>query len=481
MSSSIIFKSAKELAELIHNGKASSTEVVQEHITHIKKHNPSLNAVILLLEEEALKEALACDDEAKKGQFRGPLHGVPMTIKEQFWLKGTKSTLNSNHLKDWVAEEDALVVNRLKKAGAIILGKTNISKQMLDYQTEGDIYPTCVNPHNPAYTPGGSSGGSATALATGMVPIELGGDLGGSVRIPPNFCGVYGLKTTESTIPTHGLVPIPKGAKGFLNDMAVVGPMARTPEDLELLWNIIKGPDKLSRLIPPIKWKDPKGKTLDDYKIAWVDGWEGYETSEPTQKLIADFVTVIGKQGGKTQPLKPKTGLHQRTLKLHERLSLMMIMQDIPWFVKPLMMRGLKKGFLKGMEDIQWKLKDSFVDYSQIVGQRMQIVNEWESNFEEFDILVCPSGFGPAYKRCKIGTRITYNGTTVEYINYVYPYNACFNASGHPALAIPLGLDKEGLPVGVQVVGPYWSEPDLLHFAKLVSKHTEGFVKHPSY
>ena len=132
MSSSFIFKSAIELAELIRNGKATSKEIVAEHLGQIKKYNLSLHAVIHLREDEALKEAQACDVEAHKGYYRGPLHGVPMTIKEQFWLKDTKSTLNSNHLKDWVAEEDALVVNRLKKAGAIILGKTNISKQMLD-------------------------------------------------------------------------------------------------------------------------------------------------------------------------------------------------------------------------------------------------------------------------------------------------------------------------------------------------------------
>jgi amidase len=477
MSSSYIFKSAVELAELIRNGKATSTEVVEEHLAHIKKHNPSLNAVILLLEEEALKEAQIRDDEAKKGQFRSPLHGVPMTIKEQFWLKNTKSTLNSNHLKGWTAHEDALVVERLIEAGAIVLGKTNISKDMLDYQIDGDLYPVCVNPFNEAYSPGGSSGGSAAALASGMVPIELGGDLAGSVRIPPNFCGVYGLKTTENTIPAHGLVPKPETAKGYLYDMAVVGPMARTPEDLELLWKIIKGPDKTSPSIPPIEWKNPGDKKLEGYKIAWVDGWKGYETSKQSQQVISDFTALIKSQGGKIQQLKPKEDLHYRSIELHKRLSMLMIMQDLPWFVKPLMIKGLKNGFLKGMDNIAWKFKDTFSDYSRLVGQRMQIIEEWETYFEEFDLLVCPSGFGPAYKRCKIGTPITYGGKTVKYIDYVYPYNACFNASGHPAIAIPLGLDKEGLPVGVQVVGPYWSEPSLLHFAKLISKHTKEFIR----
>ena len=439
MSSSFIFKSAIELAELIRNGKATSSEVVQEHIAHIKKHNPSLNAVILLLEGEALKEAITCDDEAKKGQFRGPLHGVPMTIKEQFWLKGFKSTLNSNRLKDWIAPEDALVVTRLKEAGAIILGKTNISKEMLDYQVDGDIYSTCVNPYNAAYSPGGSSGGSAVALAAGMVPIELGGDLGGSVRIPPNFCGVYGLKTTENTIPTHGLIPEPKEAKGFLHDMAVVGPMARTPEDLELSWNILKGADKIDRRTPPIHWKIPDQKTISDYKVAWVHGWKDYEASEQTKQVIAKFIQLIKDHGGHTQQLIPKKDLHHRTIELHKRLSLMTIMQDLPWFAKPLMVKGLKNGYLKGMQNIPWKFKDTFSDYSQLIGLRMEIVKEWETYFEEFDLLVCPSGFGPAYKRCKIGTPITYEGKTMKYIRLFISLQCLFQCKRSSGYKYPIG------------------------------------------
>jgi amidase len=438
--------------------------------------NPTLHAIVILWEKEALQEVAACDTEFKQGRLRGPLHGIPMTIKEQFWLKNTPSTLNNQRLKDWVAPEDAVVVARLKKAGAIILGKSNLSKDLLDYQIDGDIYPTCVNPYNQAYSPGGSSGGAAVALATGMVPIELGGDLGGSLRIPPNFCGVYGLKTTEKTIPSHGLTPKPKEARGHLHDLAVPGPMARTVEDLELVWNIIKGPDKKERTVPPIEWEKPLHKNLEDYTIAWVNGWPGYETSPSTQRLIKEFMQLIQEKGAKVIQFNPPTDLHQKTIDLHKRISLMMIMQDIPRWVKPLMMRGLKQGFLKGMENIVWKFRDTFLGYSEIMGQRAEIVETWESHFENFDLLICPAGFGPSFPRCKIGSPITYEGKTIKYIDYVYPYHACFNASGHPAMCIPLGLGKEELPVGVQVVGPYWSEPDIIHFAKLIAKDTKGFV-----
>ena len=158
-----IFKSATELSSLIRNKEATSTAILKAHLDHIGAHNPAIGAIVDLFEQEAIKEAAVCDDEAKVGKFRGPLHGVPMTVKEQFWVKGSKSTLNSNRFKDWEAPEDALVVKRLKDAGAIIIGKTNVGKDLLDYQVSGDIYPEGKNPYNQEYSPGGSSGGSSAA------------------------------------------------------------------------------------------------------------------------------------------------------------------------------------------------------------------------------------------------------------------------------------------------------------------------------
>lgn len=472
-----IFKSATELAGLIRNKEATSSDILRAHLEHIHEHNPRIGAIVVLLEEQAVKEAEACDKEAQAGNFRGPLHGVPMTVKEQFWVDGTKSTLNSNRLKDWEAPEDALVVKRLKEAGAIILGKTNVSKDLLDYQVSGDIYPDCANPYNEDYSPGGSSGGASAALASGMVPIELGGDLGGSIRIPSNFCGTYGLKPTENTIPVHGLSPKPKNARGYLFQMAVAGPMARTPEDLELLWTILKGPDKSDRSIQPIDWSNPEKKKLTDYKLGWVDGWPGYETSQQTKNVIKYFISLLSEKGIEVNHSSPKNDLHQRTLEVFNKLSFQMIFQDVPWFIKPFMISSMKRGFLKGMKNLSWKLTDTFTDYSEIIGQRAKIIEEWEMYFDNVDFLVCPIGFGPAYKRTKTGTPINYNGKTITYINYVWPYNACFNGSGHPSINIPLGLGEGGLPVGIQLVGPYWSEPEMLHFTKLIAEFTEGFVK----
>jgi amidase len=479
--STYIYRSAGELADLIKKGEATSSEILNEHIAHIKKHNPSLQAVVRLLENEARETASMRDREAKAGIFKGPLHGVPMTIKEQYWLKGTKSTLNSNRFKTWVATENAVIVNRLEKAGAIIMGKSNVAKELLDYQTNGDIYSECKNPYHLDHTPGGSSGGAAAALASGMTPLELGWDFGGSIRVPSNFCGLYGLKPTENTIPRHGNVPKSKSAKSYLFDMATGGPMARTPEDLALLWNIIKGPHKTDPMVPPVDWSGSKRKKLADYKIAWVDGWPGFENSLETKNLIKEFIKLIDEKGGHTKNVLPGSDLHERSLSVYRKLSFQMILQDVPWFFKPLVMGSLKRGFLKGMKEVHWKFKDSLLDYSQLMGQRANIIKEWEEFFEEFDLLICPSGNGPAFPRCKIGTPISFSGKTMKYLAYVWPYNACFNASGHPSMSLPLGIGNGGLPVGVQIVGPDWSEINMLSFAKLISEFTHGFVKPEGY
>lgn len=480
-----IYKSAIELADIISSGQATSVEILREHLGQIKKHNPDLNAVIILLEEEAMKEAEQCDEEARQGIFRGPLHGVPMTIKEQFWLKGTKTTVNFKRFRDWTASEDAVIVDRLKKAGAIIMGKTNVPKNLTDYQVSGDIYPECKNPYQSEYSPGGSSGGSSAALATGMTPIELGGDFGGSIRNPSNWCGLYGLKPTESTIPRHGNICIPEGAKGFVFHMATAGPMARSPKDLELVWEIIRGPYNGDRTVPLIEWNNTIGKTLSDYKVAWVDGWPGYDTSEETKAMIRNLADQLGEMECQVENTGPGNNLHERSLALWVRLFAQTIPQDVSRFIRPFMKMEMRKGLLKGFNKFKKEFnrgfRNSFIYYSESMGMRAGLVDEWEQFFESFDLLVCPMSYGPAYKRTKIGTPIFYDGKKIIYLDYAWPYLTCFNASGHPGINIPLGLGKEGLPMGVQVVGPYWSEPDLIQFANLVSAFTPGFIRPEGY
>jgi amidase len=441
--------------------------------------------VVVLLKDEALKTAEQLDKEAAKGQLKGPLHGVPMTIKEQFWLKNTPSTVNARMFKDWTAPEDAVIVNRLKKAGAIILGKTNVAKHLSDFQTYGDIYPPCKNPYNTDHTPGGSSGGAAAALASGMTPVELGGDIGGSIRIPSAYCGLYGLKPTEDTIPGHGNVPRHKKAKSHVLHMAQAGPMARTPDDLVLIWNIIKGPHDSDRKTPKIDWKTPTKKGLKDYTIAWTDSWPGFKPGDSTKKMIRNFVDKLSRHQCHTINISPGDNLHTRSLSLYVRLFPQLISQDVPRIIRPLMKMVIKRTLLKGSrkfhQEFNRGFKNNLLYYSETMGIRAGITREWEQFFNAHDFLICPVGYGPAIKRCKTGAPIPVEDGTLPYIEYSWPYTGCFNASGHPALTIPLGLDASGMPVGVQIAGPYWSEPELLNFATLAAELTPGFIRPDGY
>jgi amidase len=480
-----IYRSACELAKLIREGRATSADIVKEHVDRIKERNGELNAFVEVFEAEALAVAAERDRQARDGKFLGPLHGVPVSIKEQFWMEGKKSTINAKLHKDFVAPEDAVVVDRILKSGAVILGHTNIPRFLLDYQVWGDIYPEGKNPYNTDCTPGGSTGGGAAAVAAGFSPLELGGDLGGSIRVPANFCGLYGLKPTEKTVPLHGNVPLPKNARTYIVHMAQAGPLARTLDDIEVLWKVIVGPHEGDRSTPRIEWRAPAKTSLSDYRIAWVDGWPDHPVSGQVSGAIRELAGKLEQQGCRVENRSPDRSLHEETLTVWMGLIPYMIAQGVPWFARPLLKMDLNSKVLRGVKKYKKEFDKAFAmsanHYGEMLLRRRIAISRWEHFFADYDFLICPSSFGPAYARTRVGSRLNYDGKEMIYSDYVFPFVACFNASGHPALNIPLGLGKEGLPLGVQIVGPYWSEPQLIYFARQVSQLTQGFVKPPGY
>lgn len=479
--SQYIYRSASELARLIREGQATSVDIVKEHLDRIKERNAELNAFVALFEAEALAVAAERDQQAQEGKFQGPLHGVPVSIKEQFWIQGKRSTINAKMHKDFVAPVDAVVVDRIRKSGAVILGHTNISRFLMDYQVWGDIYPEGKNPYNTDCTPGGSTGGGAAAVAAGFSPLELGGDLGGSIRLPANFCGLYGLKPTEKTVPPHGNIPRPKDARTYIVHMAQAGPLARTLEDVETLWKVIVGPHESDRSVARIEWRTSTRKSLSEYKVAWVDGWPDHPVSTPVSGAIRELANNLEQHGCRVENRPPEGNLHEESLNVWMGIFPYMIAQGAPWFVRPLLKMDLNSKVLKGLKKHRKEFDQAFAmsanHYGEMMLRRNMAISRWEHFFRDYDFLLCPSAFAPAYPRTKAGSRLRYEGTEMIYCNYAWPFMACFNASGHPAMNIPLGLGKEGLPLGLQIVGPYWSEPELINFARLASQLTEGFVK----
>jgi amidase len=474
----LCYATASELARRIRDREISSAEVTEAFLARIAVHNNKINAIVHLLDSDARSRAKDADEAIARGQSWGPLHGVPVTIKEQFLMTDTPSTLNTKRMKDFIARQDGVIVKRIRSAGAVILGKTNVPANLQGYQVQGDIYPEGTNPFGFEYTPGGSSGGGAAAVAAGMTALELGADGGGSLRIPAHFCGVYCLKPTDKTVVRYGGLPLPKGARRFLVNMGQPGPLSRSIDDLELLWEIIRGPDPSDFEIAPIDWRPPSSRSLAQLRLAWTDGFEQYVAGAETREQLSALADRIERAGARVEKAAP--AIHPRASEVFVELLGTSLGQDMPWVVRKLFPRFVARGLLKGQPHmvrlLRRALKMNTQEYAAALGLKRVLVEDIERFFASHDVLLAPVSFGPAFKRCKEGSPLDFDGTTGPYNDYCWPYVGPFNASGHPALVIPLGTSKDALPVGVQLIGPYWSEPELLHIARQLAPLTKGFV-----
>lgn len=471
-----IFKSATELALLIKTKKATSVEIVQEHINYIKNLNHKTNAFVWLFEKEALDAAKAADLKVIQGEPLGLLHGVPVCIKEEFWVKGKPSTFNSKNFQAFVAPDNAPVVQAWLDEGAIILGTTNVPRMLIDLQTNGDIYPTGSNPYDTTRVPGGSTGGGAAAISSGFCPLGLGGDMGGSIRIPAGFCGIYGLKTTEGSMGTRfGSFPDTFEVNQYFC-MAVAGPMARTIEDIELGW---------TALIKPWYNKNnwlsvDTSKKLAQYKVAHLDEWHfGNDkiliSSDVKQKLQI-LVDSLKENGVKTENIQPDNFVEMR--QMHMLLMAYMAFANQPWIIRQLIKREFENGTpLKiDMREGLARIGDANEkEYANILIRRENLRNALEQFFKTYDFLILPITPNPAFKKNPEQLPMLVDGVNMEYWDHFH-YTMCFNATGHPALTIPLGLNQDGLPIAVQIVGPMFSEKQLIHFAKLIEPLHEGFI-----
>ena len=474
-----IYKSAIELAALIKNKKTNTAEIVKDIIAYIKYHNHKYNAIVWLLEDQALKDAVKADSLLAHDSIMGPLHGVPITVKEQFSVRGSYLTLNAKMIGGFKPASDQAVVNQLKKSGAIIIGTTNVPHMLMDYQTQGEIYPTASNPYDTSRTPGGSTGGGAASLAAGFVPLELGGDMGGSIRVPSSFCGLYGLKTTELAIEIWdqefpGMEFDTKNAA-----LAVGGPLARNPADLELMWNVLK--ETPNQLLKSMPYEYDTIKSLNEYNIAWYDALKFGEFQIPVHHDIkiklSVFLDSLTLHGVKKENTMPNTFSEQ--FQIFMGLMAYMNTYGQPWIIRKFIVDGFKKmgaGPIDLSKAYDLAMSQDKNKHKEFITQRKIIIAEWEKFFMKYDFLICPVMPMPAIKKCPMGSAIDIDGIETNY--WVSgSYALMVNALGLPSITIPLGLNDEGLPIGVQVVGKYFSEPQLIHFAKLLESITPGFIK----
>jgi amidase len=454
----IVFSTTTQLATAIRAKRVSATEVLEAHLAQIEKQNPSLNAVVIMDAEQARTRAREADKAMARRKVWGPLHGVPFTLKDAHATAGMRTTTGFPPL-DHVPQEDGTLAVRLKAAGGILIGKTNVPTLLADHQTNNPIFGRTNNPWNVERTPGGSSGGAAAALASGMTPFEIGTDLASSIRLPSHFCGVFGLKPTEHRVSLAGVVPDPYGSPRLVRIMSCIGPMARTVEDLALLYSIIAGPDGRDTEVKPVPVERVPKTTLKKLRVAFVPTFPGFPVASDIQDSIQEVAKQLDRSGAIVEEAAlPELDFNQELLSAGELIRMVVGAFESEKHGQPI----------------------SFPQYLKALHRRDQSIIAWERFFEKCDVLLCPPSMVAAFPHCDVGSKLRVNGREVDY-RMVAAHGVLFNYTGHPAVVLPYKLDRDGLPIGVQIVGKLWDESRLLAIAKAISDVTSEFRRPPGY
>lgn len=449
----LAFASATDLAGQIDRREISATELLNTYLDRIARYNPALNAIVTLDEERAWKRAREADAALARDETWGPLHGVPMTLKDGHSVAGMRTTAGFEPLADYVPPEDGTVAARLKAAGAIIIGKTNVPVLLDDFQTDNPIFGRTNNPWDLDRTPGGSGGGACAAVAAGLVPLEVGSDLGGSIRIPAHFCGVLGLKPTEHRVSLAGHIPDLPGSPRGVRILGVIGPHARYVDDLSLALRVVAGVDGRDTDVPPVPLvSELSPPSLQELRIAWAPTFPNVLVARDIRAAIEQLATELDRLGCHVEERLPEVNFAQQRELFSELAGFVeQVFQPRPEGTPPL----------------------TLADYFAALHRRDDFIRAWDSFFAEWDVLLCPVTATTAFPHCATGTPLDVDGEMVEYWETTAPCGPA-TLTGHPAVAVPLGEDREGLPIGVQVVGRRWGEERLLAIAKLLAGVTGG-------
>ncbi|WP_319420693.1 amidase [Pleurocapsa sp. FMAR1] len=488
----IVFATASQLAQMIRDREVSATEVVNAYLEQIDKHNQKINAIATLNREQALKKAKEADEALAKGENWGVLHGVPVTIKDLFKTAGLTTTAGYLPLKDYVPDEDATTVARLKAAGAIILGKTNIPQFGGDYQTKNPVFGRTNNPWDLNHTVGGSSGGSAGAVAAGFSPLDLGSDIAGSIRLPAHYCGVYGFMPTDGRVSTTGHMPPLPGQSKYIRQMLRVGTLVRSVEDLQLSLAIIAGADINQPEIPPVPLDKPTGKPLSELKIAWTYGYDFLPITKDTQVCIQNLINRLTNAGCHLTESNPTDLDWSDTLTNYGILSFFELFAStssskdliggFQFSLKSEFLARTQTAFKSGTpftKKTKLAFPPSLAKYKAILAQRDRTMTQMDRFMNRWDAWICPVSITPAFPHCDFGQSIEVDGTKFPYLLACGGYTMPLNFTGSPVVVIPIGKSKSGLPIGVQIVGKRWQDLELLAIAKKLDKIASNF-QHPN-
>jgi amidase len=481
------FATTTELAAALQARKLSATELLEQSIARIEAHDAKINAVVVRDFERARRAAAAADAQLARGERR-PLLGVPITVKEAFNVAGLPTTWGIAGTERVAVREDAVAVTRLKQAGAVLIGKTNVPTHLADFQTYNAIYGVTNNPWDLGRTPGGSSGGSAAALAAGFVSLELGSDLGGSLRMPAHCCGVLAHRPTHGIVPMRGFAPpgTPVLSVSADVDLAVVGPMARSAADLAAALDVLAGPDDARAVAYRLELPPPRHAHLREFRVLVLDQHPWLPTSNDVRAAIARFADNLHRAGAKVErksALLPD--LAQLTATFTQLLA-SFVGADMP----AAEYRALQKEAARLRADdpspaSAW-LRSAVLSHRDWIHAdrvRVGIAHQWRQLFREFDVAICPVLPIPAFEHnhAEMETcRIEIDGQSVPYVA-LSQWSAVSAVGGLPSTAMPIGLSPRGLPIGVQVVGPYLEDRTTLGFAQLAEREFGGFTPPPQF
>ncbi len=463
----LCYLTATELTRRLRAKELSARDVMRAHLDQIERLNPRVNAIVSLLPELAIEQAAAADERLARGENVGPLHGLPIAHKDLLLTKGIRTTFGSPIYKDFVPEEDALIVQRLRAAGAITVGKTNTPEFGAGSQTFNEVFGETLNPYDLTKTCGGSSGGAAVALACGMLPIADGSDTGGSLRNPANFCNVVGFRTSPGRVPAYptllGWFPI-----------SVQGPMARTVEDAALMLNAIAGPDRRSPISiaePGERFARPLERDFTHVRIAWSADLGGLPVDPRVTTVINAARPCFQQLGCVVEEAEPDFSGADEAFKVWRAWMFDLKYADL-----------IKEHREQIKDTVIWNAEQGAKltgpQISRAERKRTELYHRMRQFMETYEFLICPVSQVPPFD---VSQRFIQEINGVQMESYIDWMKSCYyiTVTGHPAISVPAGFTDDGLPVGLQIVGRHQDDFGVLQLAFAFQQATEHWRRRP--
>jgi amidase len=481
--SDLTTQTATTLARKIREGECSSREVVDAHLRRIERINPELNAVVTPNAEQARADADAADSALARGDATGPLHGVPITVKDGFATKGLRSTFGlvwyGRRLDRYEPPTDADTVAALRDAGAIILGKTNLPFGSYDWQSNNPLLGRTNNPHDRSRTPGGSSGGSAAAVAAGLSPLDLASDVAGSIRVPAHFCGVLSMRPTEGRVSTDGMMP--PGHPGTLSHALTAGPMARSVTDLRLAHAVLTGthenePTAESKPTPPV--------AFDELRVAVSTSVGNAPVAQDIEQSVRAFASTLREGGCTVEETHPPIDFEEAQ-QLWGTVHGFEFAAGLPLGLgRPPLNKLFRLGLARlafGPGGYSHALTRGYsantTTYLQALGDRSRLLRRIQQFLSSWDVWICPVAGLPAFPHCRTGADLTVDGQTVHYAEPLGVFNTGMALAGTPCVVLPIDTASNGLPIGIQIHARRYADERLLDIVETLERVRGGAVQ----